>query len=85
MPLSNCFRLPRCHRADVPEGQREKRAAEDRNRRSVALAVCRLLLGDAAGAEAALGLAGEGAVPRCDRTVLQFIKVGRRGRRVWGK
>ncbi len=46
----------------------------DDNPRHVATAVCTLLLGDSEGAEAALGL-GPGSTPRCERSVLQFIKV----------
>lgn len=61
--------------ADVSEANREKRAAEERNRRAVALSVCHLLLGRAEEAEAALGLE-PGAALKCDRAVLQFIKVG---------
>ena len=77
--------------AEVPEAQRAKRAAEDRNRRAVALCVCRLLLGDSEGAEEALGISPGGTeAVKCDRVVLQFIKVraagveSRRGFADWG-
>jgi hypothetical protein len=51
---------------------RDRRAVDERQRRAVAAAACRLLLGSTRGAAEALGLMGP--APKCDRQVLAFVK-----------